>query len=59
MALLWMHSASGESLYVLLGLPKGASDEDIKKAYRRVSVCTLYIYSHVDNATGCGVCVCM
>ena len=30
------HSASGESLYKLLGLEKGASEEEIKRAYRKV-----------------------
>lgn len=29
-------SASGESLYMTLGLKKGASEDEIKKAYKKV-----------------------
>ncbi|KTF74288.1 hypothetical protein cypCar_00034985 [Cyprinus carpio] len=31
-------SRAGESLYQILGLPKGASSEDIKKAYRKLAL---------------------
>jgi len=32
------NSASGESLYKLLGLEKGASEEEIKRAYRKLAL---------------------
>ncbi len=32
------HSTGGDSLYQLLGIQKGASPEEIKKAYRRMAL---------------------
>lgn len=33
-----MHAAMGKDYYKILGIPKGSSEEDIKKAYRRMAL---------------------
>ena len=49
-----LHSTSGESLYEALGLQKGATEDEIKRAYKKVtaysiitvlSCCLFVLYS--------------
>lgn len=43
----YFFSTSGESLYLILGLPKTATPEDIKKTYRKLA-----LKFHPDKAPG-------